>query len=185
MSRSRNLDNGTVSRDTANIPVDPVDYDESVVFPHSEYSDQHDAKIKALVEENWNYIRSHSHLKQFSDRHVLRLESTNMKDINAQLRQLFVNQKHMFRINLSFGMIMRHKETGDLRYWHASHGADRLMDQPPMIRNAADFEQFLDDLEMEDILEWAWHQRPNSKWTVDLVTNCDVYIDKITHRLIG
>jgi len=187
--KSQEIDNGAkrqqvenrtpVRKDTANLVVDPEDFEESLIFPPTLDKDEHEVKLKETFESNWGYIRSHSHLGRIQDRHVIRLASTDLREIHAQLRQMFKNQRTMFRINLSFGWIMRHKETGNLRYWHASHGEDRLFDYPAMIRNAKDFEMFLENLEMEDILEWTHLQRPDTKWVVDMVTNCVVFITKI------
>merc|ERR1712024_376518 len=109
---------------------------------------------------------------------------TNLRDIYGQLRKIFENQTTKFRINVSFGFVLRHKETGELRYWYPSHGGDRLRLQPPMIRHAQDFEEFLETLDTEDVLERCRQQKPDSNETVDLVTNCVVFIDKIPNHPI-
>ena len=182
--RQRAEDGRPVRRDISNLAVDPAEFDEQMMFPPMPDMDDHTKKLKQIVEEKWQHIRSHSHLGQFEDRHVIRLESTNLRDIYGQLRQIFENQTTKFRINVSFGFVLRHKETGELRYWYPSHGVDRLLPQPPMIRHAQDFEEFLETLDMEDVLEWCRQQKPDSKETVDLVTNCVVFIDKIPNHPI-
>ena len=108
-----------------------------------------------------------------------------MTDIHGQLRQLFENQKTKFKINVSFGGIMRHKETSDLRYWHASHGEDRLLYFPRLIRHAEDFEEFLHEIAMNDVVEWTRLQRPDTKEIVDMMTNAVIFITKIIDSPIG
>jgi len=184
--KRQRVENGEpIRRDTANLVVDPEDFDDSLMLPDTPDKDEHEQKLLRKVEENWGYIRSHSHLGRIEDRHVIRLGSSDLRDIHAQLRQLFENQTTKFRINLSFGSVMRNKETGDLRYWHASHGSDRLLDNPPTIRNSEDFEEFLETIGTEDVLEWNRQQRPDTKEIVDLVTNCVVFITKILDHPIG
>ena len=54
-----------------------------------------------------------------------------------------------------------------------------------MIRDAEDFEEFLENLEMADVVEWARKQRPDTKEIVDMVTNAVVFIDRTPSHPIG
>jgi len=190
-SKTMRLQDGTVVpktrvvRHTSPVRLDPLDFEESLIFPPTLDKDEHEVKLKETIENNWQYIRSHSHHGKFEDCHVIRLQSTDMTDIHGQLRQLFENQKTKFKINVSFGGIMRHKETAALRYWHASHGSDRLLDFPRLIRHAEDFEEFLQEIAMNDVVEWARLQRPDTKEIVDMMTNAVIFITKIIDSPIG
>ena len=105
--KRQRMENGEpIRRDTANLVIDPENFDHSLMYPDTPDKDEHDEKLLRKVEENWNYIRSHSHHGRFEDRHVIRLSSSDLRDIYPQLRQLFENQTTKFRINLSFGSVM-------------------------------------------------------------------------------
>ena len=60
-----------------------------------------------------------------------------------------------------------------------------MLETPHLISNEEDFEAFLEDIIEEDILEWARKQRPNTKWTVVLVTNATFYINHLPDHPIG
>ena len=75
--------------------------------------------------------------------------------------------------------------TGQLRYYHASHNNARVLEEPMLVRNVADFDQFLAAIRQPDVLEWARQKRPNSKWVVDRVCNVTFYVNKILDHPIG
>ena len=57
--------------------------------------------------------------------------------------QIFREQTTAFKINLSFGFILRNIETGELRYYHSSQNNARFVDVPHLIRTEEDLEKFL------------------------------------------
>ena len=75
--------------------------------------------------------------------------------------------------------------TGQLRYFHPSQNNSRVLDEPVLVTNAADFDQFLQVIRHPDVLEWARQQRPNSKWVVDRVCHVTFYVNKIINHPIG
>ena len=114
-----------------------------------------------------------------------RIEDLNMNQLREQLMEMFRSQVNRFKINVSFGFILRNIENGELRYYHSSHNLGRMLEAPHQISNAEDFEAFLEAVIEEDILEWARKQRPNTKWTVVLVTNATFYINHLHDHPIG
>ena len=89
-----------------------------------------------------------------------------MNSLVDQLQQLFRDQTHRFKVNISFGFILRHAETGEMRYYHSSHNQGRIFEAPRLINNQEDFDAFIEDILQEDILEWVRQQRENTKWVV-------------------
>ena len=63
------------------------------------------------------------------------------------VRRIFRQQTTAFKINLSFGFILRIVDTGELRYYHSSQNNSRLFDVPHLIRTEEDLEKFLDELQ--------------------------------------
>ena len=99
---------------------------------------------------------------------------------------IFINQSPAFKINLSFGFILRNKISGELRYFHSSRNVSgRFLDTPYLVTDASDFQPFLDSFDQQDILCWALLQRPISEWVCDLVTNVTFYINFIPDHPIG
>jgi hypothetical protein len=61
------------------------------------------------------------------------------------IRNIFTQQTSAFRINVSFGFILRNVETGELRYYHPSQNNARFFDVPHLIRNEEDLDKFQDE----------------------------------------
>ena len=101
-------------------------------------------------------------------------------------KDIFEEQANTFKMNASFGFILRNMDSEEFRYFHASNNEGKLFEEPHLIRNKEDFNQALEELKHEDILEWVKQQRPNSKWVVVSITNLTVYVTKVlNHPLIG
>jgi hypothetical protein len=70
------------------------------------------------------------------------------------VRSLYRQQTTAFKISLPFGFILRHIETGELRYYHASQNNARFFETPHLIRAEEDLERILEDVSRHDILEY-------------------------------
>ena len=99
---------------------------------------------------------------------------------------LFDQQTTAFKLNCSFGFVLREKESGRLRYYHSSNNCcGRLLEEPSLNTNRDDFDRFLARIQQSDILQWAVAQRPNSDWVCELVTNATFFLNRIIHHPIG
>ena len=144
------------------------------------------ADLREIYQDHWASIRTHHRTSQrIQDVYNYRLPDVNITLLAEQLQHLFQSQRRRFKVNVSFGFVLRNIETGELRYYHSSHNQGRLFDAPHMINNQDDFDAFLEDLLKEDILEWARQQRDNTKWIVICVSNMTVYVNKLPDHPIG
>lgn len=80
---------------------------------------------------------------------------------SEMVRHLYRRKTTAFKINLSFGFILRHIETGVLRYYHASQNNAIFFDVPLLIITEEDLESLL-ELSRHDIPEFIRQQRPDS-----------------------
>ena len=109
-----------------------------------------------------------------------------MRLLNEPLGELFDEQNTAFKINCSFGFVLKQKLTGRLRYYHSSNNCcGRYLEEPSLIGNRADFDQFLEQIKEPDLLNWAVSQRPNSDWICEMVTNVTFFVNKIVDHPIG
>ena len=110
-----------------------------------------------------------------------------MRDLHDQLFLLFDQQTTAaFKVNVSFGFVLKQKVTGRLRYYHSSNNCcGRYMEEPSLITNRADFDSFLERIREPDILQWAVAQRPNSDWVCEHVTNATFFLNRIVDHPIG
>ena len=149
-------------------------------------NDELSSAIRDFVHENWGSVRTHVVNGPVQTRYNRRLTSLDMRDLHDQLFLLFDQQTTAFKLNCSFGFVLKAKENDRLRYYHSSNNCcGRYLEEPALITNRGDFDRFLARIQESDILQWAIAQRPNSDWVCELVTNATFFLNKIVDHPIG
>ena len=149
-------------------------------------NDELSAELRDFVQENWTSVRTHVVHGPVQTRYNHRLTSLDTRELHDPLGQLFDQQTVSFKINCSFGFILKDKTTERLRYYHSSNNCcGRLLEEPSLITNRTDFDSFLERIRKPDILQWAIAQRPNSDWVCEHVTNATFFLNKIVQHPIG
>ena len=75
------------------------------------------------------------------ERYNFTLHEMTASTFTEMVRYLYRQQTTAFKIDLSFGFILRNIETGVLRYYHSSQNNARLFDVPHLIRTEEDLER--------------------------------------------
>ena len=154
--------------------------------PVEQLDDELSSDPQDAVRDNWGSIRTYVAQGPVQTRYNHRLTTMDTRELQEPLRQLFEEQTTAFKVNLSFGFILKQKVTGRLRYYHSSNNCcGRLLEEPSLITNRGDFDRFLARIQESDILQWAIAQRPNSDWVCEIVTNATFFLNKIIHHPIG
>ena len=149
-------------------------------------NDELSSAIRDAVRENWGSVRTHVVIGPVQTRYNHRLTSLDTRDLHDQLFLLFEEQTTAFKVNVSFGFILKQKATSRLRYYHSSNNCcGRYLEEPSLITNRADFDRFLARIQESDILQWAVAQRPNSDWVCEHVTNATFFLNRIVDHPIG
>ena len=149
-------------------------------------NDELSSAIRDAVRENWAAIRTHVVNGPVQTRYNHRLTSLDTRDLHDQLFLLFGQQTAAFKINCSYGFLLKNKTTNRFRYYHSSNNCcGRLLEEPSLITNRDDFDRFLARIQESDILQWAVAQRPNSDWICEMVTNATFFLNRIIHHPIG
>ena len=162
--------------------------EDPVLAPPVEHAanDELSSAIRDFVHENWGSIRTHVVHGPVQTRYNRRLTSLDMRDLHDQLFLLFDQQTTAFKVNVSFGFVLREKENDRLRYYHSSNNCcGRYLEEPSLITNRGDFDRFLARIQESDILQWAIAQRPNSDWVCEHVTNATFFLNRIVQHPIG
>ena len=101
-------DHQTFIEDDKNMPAG--------IYPAELTEDNH----RQIYKDNWNQIRTkHSRNNKIQDRYNFRLDNLTHNQLAVYLNKIFQEQKLIFKLNLSFGFILRNNETGDYRYYHS------------------------------------------------------------------
>ena len=115
--------------------------DEDPLFapPAGEVCDEISRDLQEYVFEKWASIRTHVVHGPIQTRYNRRLTSLNTRDLHEPLRALFEQQTTKFRINLSYGFILKQKQSGRFKYYHSSDiCCGRYLEEPSLIGNRAD-----------------------------------------------
>ena len=95
---------------------------------------------------------------------------------------IFQHQTNAFKINLSFSLILQHRETGEFQYHYASNN-NQLLNSPSLIRNQQDLENPLDHLAAKDFPSHLKDQRPNTKWVIERIVSLGIHLVMTTYPL--
>ena len=129
-------------------------------------------------------IRTHTSHGPVQSRYNFRLMTSDT--VGLELGHIFTDQTTAFKLNISYGFILRNRTSGRYRYYHSScNCCGRYLDEPSLITNADTFENFLERINEPDILKWALNQRPNSDWVIEIVTNATIFVNRILQHPIG
>ena len=154
--------------------------------PIEQLDDELSSDLQDAVRYNWGSIRTYVAQGPVQTRYNHRLTNMDTRELQEPLRQLFEEQTTAFKVNLSFGFILKQKATSRLRYYHSSNNCcGRYLEEPSFITNRDDFESFLERIREPDILQWAVAQRPNSDWVCEHVTNATFFLNRIVQHPIG
>ena len=163
------------------VSEDPIGPPERFPFPDALSTD-----LLEVVRNNWSSIRTRVSRGPLQTRVNFRLSSLDTTDLHPPLYRLFQEQTNAFKINLSYGFVLKNKNTGQYRYYHSScNCCGRYLDEPELITDRGDFDEFLERIKQNDILQWVISQRPDSAWVCELVTNVTFFINKIINHPIG
>ena len=150
------------------------------------FADTLSTELLDVVRAHWSAIRTHATRGPLQCRYDYRLTTLDTTVLEPSLKIMFQEQTCAFKINLSYGFVLRNKNTGQYKYYHTScNCCGRYMDEPSLITNSKDFDDFLERIRETDVLQWAINQRPDSAWVCELVTNITFFVNRIIDHPIG
>ena len=126
----------------------------------TEMIDEQDPDMKSFIRLNWDSIRTFSR----------RVPIQNLFNFyyNDDMRNLIVdiaktitkNQKTRFKINYSFGFVLRNIESGDFRYYHASNNT-LMLDTAVLISNETELNKLLGNITDESFPDFISRSTQN------------------------
>ena len=166
----------------------PLVTDEDPVDPPARlpFADNLSTELLDVVRAHWSTIRTRVSRGPLQCRYDYRLTTLDTTVLEMPLKKMYQEQANAFKINLSYGFILRNKNTGRYKYYHSScNCCGRYLDEPSLITNSEDFDDFLERIRETDVLQWAINQRPDSAWVCELVTNVTFFVNRIVDHSIG
>ena len=126
-------------------------------------------EFRQIYRTNYNSIRtrvSRGHIKNVY--HFMITGDLNNKKIKNFLGEVTDDQIGGFKLNVALGYILRHIESGELRFFHTSYNS-MLLDTPALIDENQDISEVLEKLNIEYFNEHVYSQRPSTKWLVSKI----------------
>ena len=155
---------------------------EDLEAPPPPLVDKYGSELQDVIMQHWGSIRTHTSHGPVHSRYNIRLMTSDIGGL--ELGHIFAAQMRAFKINISYGFIIRNRTSDRYRYYHSScNCCGRYLDEPSLITNAETFQIFLERIKEPDM--WALSQRPNSDWVVELVTNATIFVNHILQHPIG
>ena len=113
-------------------------------------------EVLGVIRDHWASIRTSVVRGSVQSRYNTRVNTLDTRDLEGRLLRVFDEQQDAFIVNLSYGFIIRHKQTSRYRYYHASQTCcGRYLDKPSLIENRKDFGTFLQRIQQPDVLQLA------------------------------
>ncbi|KAI8519518.1 hypothetical protein Bbelb_027750 [Branchiostoma belcheri] len=157
---------------------DPLDKPEDLAL------EDEDPALEQMYRRKWSNIRTHFERKSVHDKYNFRMNSVNVDDLADKVWAIFRDQKTSFKINLSYGFVLRNNE-GELRYYYPCENNHTFLEKPVIVDSEEDLQRFLDQITNKDILEYCRQQRPDSKWIVHAIPHVEFYVSKLSNHPIG
>ena len=117
---------------------------------------------------HWNTIKYSFKRGVIKDVYHFPIANYNQGDITNLLTTVRACTTGKFKINVSFGFIIKNRITEELRFYHPSNNT-LLFELPMLIANGSDFNNLVDRVEHQDALEYARLQRPSTSWIVEKI----------------
>ena len=130
---------------------------EDLEAPPPPLVDEYGSELQDVVIRNRGSIRTYRSHGPVQSRYNFRLMTSDT--VRLELGHIFADQTTDFKLNSSYGFILRSRTSGRYRYYHSSCDCcGRYLDEPSLITNADTFENFLERIKEPDILKWALGQ---------------------------
>ena len=94
----------------------------------------------------------------------------NEDQITEAADAIYDQQHHAFKLNLSFGVILRNRETGEYRYFRPFYN-DSVLERPLYVSRRRDLRTLTLRLRRMDLFTQLLRNREDTKWIPVLVTN--------------
>ena len=155
----------------------PLVTDEDPVDPPARlpFADTLSMELLDVVRTHWSTIRTRASRGPLQCRYDYRLTTLDTTVLETPLKKMYQEQTNAFKINLSYGFVLRNNNTGRYKYYHSScNCCGRYLDEPSLITNSEDFDDFLERIQETDVLQWAINQRPDSALGVRTRDQCHI-----------
>ena len=147
------------------------------------WSESHDSKLKVTHESNAAIILEID--REGSVHSVYNLPLINaftIPQLMTRAQDIYERQQDAFRLNLEFGLILKHTETGEYRYFKPVSN-ETLFQRPIYVSRRQDINRLKLRLQHFNVTDFILRQRPNTQWKLYLITNVRFCLHHLNYTL--
>jgi hypothetical protein len=135
--------------------------------------------VSRCVQLNWRHIRSSCRRGQLLTTYNFRLLDLTVKGLMCLFHRIFHDQTDVYKTNFSFGVILRHRVTGEVRH-HPAECNDHFLYRATTVKNREDLETIKKHLETVDLIEHIIESvRDSYRTVIEEITNVEICLYKI------
>ena len=124
------------------------------------------SEFRLIYQKNYSSIRTRVTRGRIKTvYHFLVINDLNDRMVKKFLGEIIGDQSGNFKLNLALGYILRHIETGELRFFHPSQNS-MLLDLPALMDDQRNTSPVLEKLDIDYLNAHVYSQRPSTKWLV-------------------
>ena len=125
-------------------------------------------KYREVYQRNWKTIKHSVKKGILKDVYHFPLMVDSDGEIVSKLKEVLANYSKAIKVNVAFGFILQDRVNKELKFFHPSNNT-MVFNQPRLVNSTNDVTSILDDIEKEDLFEYARQQRPSTRWTVERI----------------
>ena len=147
------------------------------------WSEPHDSKLKDTYESKAVIILERD--QEGSVHSVYNLPLTNaftIPQLMNRAQDIYGRQQCAFRLNLEFGLILRHTETGEYRCFKA-FSKETLFQRPIYVSRKRDINRLKLRLQRFNVTDFILRQKANTQWKPYLTTNVRLCLYHLNYTL--
>ena len=160
-------------------------YHTRIEMHHEECDDLSDFSELELSHVMKYFPSIKSHTVKHSDRIQSYVNLMYPFDPEVALEKLSAVLVDSSKIQVSFGFLLQHKQTGKMRYFHPSANNSGIFDPPPLVQDLTDLKQVVKNVTDVDASSHAFLHRPDSEYIVLRVLHVAFYVNRLRNFPIG
>jgi hypothetical protein len=156
---------------------------ESLPFDTSLFSSEEDTDLQKVYQIHQPFILDTHQIGPITSIYNFPLTHTfDVDTLMQQVNEIYHTENKSFKINLTFGLILRNRETKEYRYFKP-YKNDEVFSRPLYVTNREDVKKLEQRLKELDVNSYVLNQRPNSKYIPTLVTNVKWWVSHTNYPL--
>lgn len=138
--------------------------------------------LKDIYRANFNVIKTSIKRGRISDIYHFMFDGDEIHAAETEsfIKNIVDEQTRTFKVNVSFGLILRNRLDDVLRFFHPSNN-NRLFDRPVLVEvdDPEAVKTLANKISLEKIDDFAIVNRPSSNWTLERIVCIEFVVTKL------